>query len=85
MDDIDILIDSYQTLKEYIPTKDRQAAADHLVGSISDYNLSDADIKAFAGVDQYLKRAFETYIGEDLDTDSEDDDYGYDDYDDEDY
>lgn len=81
MDNVDILIDTYTILKEYIPSKDRQAAADHLVGTLGDHDLSDSDMKALAGTDSFLKRAFEEYLGEnidsDLDDDYDDDYYGY--------
>lgn len=75
--DIDVLIETYKVLKEYIGVKDRQAAADHLIGSISDFDLSDTDMKALAGIDAYLKRAIEEYLGDDID----DDDYQEDWYD----
>lgn len=80
MDDIDLLIDAYNILQEYIPVKDRQAAADHLVGVICDHSLSDSDIKSLSAIDKYLKRALEDYLGEQLDDDDEDE--GYDDSDD---
>jgi hypothetical protein len=72
MIDIDVIIEVYQTVKEYIPAKDRQAAVDHLIGVVCDFDVTDHDIKALAGVDSYMKRAIEEYIGEEVDADEED-------------
>ena len=72
--DIDILIETYRVCKEYIPQKDRQAAADHLIGAIADYDLSEEDFRMFAGTDSYLKRAVEETMGEEFETAHDDDD-----------
>jgi hypothetical protein len=77
MIDVDVLIEVYQTLKEYIPSKDRQAAADHFTSVVCDYDITDNDIKALAGVDSYMKRAIEEYIGEEVESDDEEDDEDY--------
>lgn len=76
--ELDVLVESYNVLKEYIPSRDRQAAADHLVGNIIDIGLSDADLKKFASNDAYLKRAMADYL-DDFDDDDGDDYDGYDD------
>jgi len=73
--DVDVLIDMYTTLKEYIPAKERQAAADHVVSGLVD-SVSERDLKEFSLVDNYTKRAAEEYIIEDED---DDDNYEYDD------
>jgi hypothetical protein len=71
--DISVLEEAYQTLKQYIPQKDRQEASDALMSILSDY-LSDADIKEFSGLDSYTKRSFEEYAAElDEDDDSDND------------
>jgi hypothetical protein len=59
--DIDVLIEAYTILKEYIPVKERQPAADTLMGVLVDM-LSDPDIKQLAGADSYLKRSSADYI-----------------------
>ena len=61
--EIDLLIESYITLKEYIPAKERQAAADNLVSMLVD-NLSDRELREFGGTDSYTKRAIEEYLGD---------------------
>lgn len=78
MVDLDQLIDVYTTLKEYIPNKDRQAAADHMFSQLSDSGLSEQDLKILSGVDSYLKRASEEYLDPEEDTDDEETDYDYD-------
>lgn len=67
--DVDVLIDTYTLLKEYIPAKERQAAADHVASHLVD-SLSEKELKEFGAVDGYTKRAVDEYLLED-----EDDDY----------
>jgi hypothetical protein len=59
--DVEVLIETYVTLKEYIVSKERQAAADNLVSMLVD-NLSDKELKEFSGADSYTKRALEEYL-----------------------
>ena len=61
--EIDTLIETYTILKEYIPAKERQAAADNLVSILVD-TLSDKEIREFGGIDGYTKRSLEEYIGD---------------------
>jgi cytochrome c553 len=60
MIDLETLVTSYTTLKEYIPTKDRQSAADHIMSEMVDL-LNDEDLAEFAAVDSYLKHAYKEY------------------------
>ena len=60
----EVLIETYTILKEYIPAKERQAAADNLISILVD-TLSDKEIREFGGIDGYTKRSLEEYIGED--------------------
>ena len=78
MVELDTLIDTYSTLKEYIPSKDRQAAADHVFSQLSDSGLSDSDLRVLAGVDSYLKRSSEEYLDPIEDEDEDEADYDYD-------
>ena len=68
--DVEILIETYTILKEYIPSKERQAAADNLVSTLVDA-LSDRELREFGGTDAYTKRAIEEYL------DDEDDEIDY--------
>lgn len=62
--DVEVLVETYTILKEYIPAKERQAAADNLVSMLVD-TLSDKEIREFGGTDGYTKRSLEEYIGDD--------------------
>lgn len=73
--EIDTLVETYTILKEYVPAKERQAAADALMSVMVDM-LADPDVKELAGVDAYLKRSYEEYS---QDGDDEEADYGYED------
>jgi hypothetical protein len=69
--EVDVLSETYTILKQYIPQKDRQEAADNLMSVVVDL-LSDDELKEFSGTDNNLGRAFKEYAG-----DSEED---YEDY-----
>jgi len=73
--EIDTLVETYTILKEYVPAKERQGAADALMSVMVDM-LADPDIKELAGVDSYLKRSYEEYS---QDGEDEEADYGYED------
>lgn len=75
--EVDLLGEVYSTLKQYIPSKDRQEASDTLMSILVDY-LNDNELKEFGGTDAYTKRSMEEYAGE---FDDETDDYsdGYED------
>lgn len=63
--EIEILGETWLSLKEYIPAKERQAAADQLASIIADHNLSDDELATVGGTDSYLGRAIAEYIDED--------------------
>ena len=70
--EVDVLCEVYTILKQYIPQKDRQEAADTLMSVMVDL-LSDDELKEFSGTDSSLARAYKEYSA-----DFEEDDYGYD-------
>jgi hypothetical protein len=59
----DVLIETYQSLKQYIPSKDRQEASDTLMSYLIDA-LSDEQLTEFKATDSYTKRSYEEYAGE---------------------
>lgn len=63
---IEVLSETYLILKQYIPSKDRQEAADNLMGLLVDM-LSDDDLKEFGATDSVLTRALREYVVEDED------------------
>lgn len=71
--DVEVLGETYTILKQYIPQKDRQEAADNLMSVLVDM-LNDIDLQEFGGTDNTLKRALKEYVAED-DEEEEDEDY----------
>ena len=69
--EVEVLIDTYQTLYQYIPAKDRQEAADHLMSILVDC-VSDEELKEIGSVDSYMKRAYKEYTMDDSDDYDED-------------
>jgi hypothetical protein len=68
--DVEVLIETYTILKEYVPSKERQAASDNLVSMLADA-LSERELREFGGTDSYTKRSIEEYL------DDEDDELDY--------
>lgn len=72
--DVEVLGEVYSILKQYIPPKDRQEAADNLISSMVDL-LGELELKEFAATDTKLQHAFKEYAtDEDEDLDEELDD-----------
>ena len=69
--DVDVLSEMYTILKQYIPQKDRQEAADNLMSVMVDM-LGDQELKEFGGTDSTLKRALKEYSSDDDTDDNED-------------
>jgi hypothetical protein len=75
--EIDTIINAYTTMKEYVPSKDRQAAADHLFSILNDSGVTEQDLRELSGVDSYLTRASAEYLDPEDDSDNEEVDYDY--------
>ena len=73
MSDVEVVIDAYKILKEYIPAKDRQLASDHFVEDMQEV-LEEEDLFKLGGVDKYLKASVKDLLGEE-DFELEDDEY----------
>jgi len=69
--DLDVLIETYTILKQYIPQKDRQEAADNLMSVLVDL-LSDDQLREFGATDVPLGRALKEYSIEEDDEYNED-------------
>ena len=65
--DVEVLGEAYTILKQYIPVKDRQEAADNLMSVLVDL-LGDVDLQEFGSTDSNLKKALKEYVVEE-DTD----------------
>jgi uncharacterized protein YqeY len=70
--DVEVLIEAYTILKQYIPQKDRQEAADNLMSVMVDM-LSDEELRDFGGADNTLKRALKEYSSDENDGDEDED------------
>tara|TARA_B100001057_G_scaffold169582_1_gene170324 strand:- start:116 stop:337 length:222 start_codon:yes stop_codon:yes gene_type:complete len=73
MSDVEVVIDAYKILKEYIPAKDRQLASDHFVEDMQEI-LDEQDLFQLGGVDKYLKASVKDVLGEE-DFELEEDEY----------
>ena len=70
--DVEVLGEAYTILKQYIPQKDRQEAADNLMSVMVDM-LNDIELQEFGGIDSNLKKALKEYVVEEEDEYNEDD------------
>lgn len=73
--EVEVLSEMYTILKQYIPGKDRQEAADNLMSVMVDM-LGDVDLQEFGATDATLKRALKEYAADDEEID---DNYDYED------
>ena len=71
--DSEVLAEAYSILKQYIPQRDRQEAADNLMSAMVDY-LSDQELQEFSATDSVLTRAYKEYAGDNDNDDYDDDD-----------
>ena len=69
-DTSELLVQFWQTIKEYIPQKDRQMAADHVVNELVDLGISDSDLNALA-----VDRVMENAIAEHIEIEESDEDF----------
>jgi hypothetical protein len=64
--DVEVLGEAYTILKQYIPQKDRQEAADNLMSVMVDM-LGDIELQEFGAIDGNLKKALKEYVVDDTD------------------
>jgi hypothetical protein len=68
--DVNVLIETYVVLKQFVPAKDHQEAADNLISTLVDY-LADHDLNELCQADANLKQSFKEYVGTDIDNSEE--------------
>jgi len=68
----DSIIEIWNTLKEYISTKDRQTAADHLVSILVDLGVSEDAIAKLGEEDKYVEQSVKDALPEEELVDDED-------------
>lgn len=74
----DLFADFWNTVKEYVPAKERQTAADHVISVLVDAGASDTIMYALRDCDKNMKEAVQDQIDEpDSDWDDESDDDGW--------
>jgi hypothetical protein len=72
-DTSELLVQFWQTVKEYISVKDRQVAADHVINELVELGITDHDLQELA-VDRIMHAAIAEHLDiEESDEDSEDD------------
>jgi len=69
--DTDLLELFWETVKEYVPVKDRQTAADHVVGELVDFGLDDEGANMLKSLDTYMRHAILEHFPEDDDQDDD--------------
>jgi len=68
-DTSELLVQFWQTVREYIPVKDRQIAADHVINELVDLGITDNDLQELA-VDRIMQAAIAEHV--DLEESDED-------------
>ena len=68
----DSIIEIWNTLKEYISTKDRQTAADHLVSILIDLGVSEEALTKLGEEDKYVEQSVKDALPEEELVDDED-------------
>jgi hypothetical protein len=61
MSNTEYLVTFWQTVKEYIPSKDRQSAADHVINELVDLGIDDEDLQELA-VDKAMLSAIKEHV-----------------------
>lgn len=72
---VEIAIELWRSMKEYVPVKERYLAAHQFVNTMIDFDFSDDDIHSLEEVDQYMENAVQEIMGQDLEDDLDEDDY----------
>jgi len=71
MSDIDSVREIWNVLKEYIPIKEKQEAADHLISLLVDMDFLDSEFQSLVKSDHYLEEAAQEYLDDENDEDEE--------------
>lgn len=69
--EVDVLSELYMTMKQYVPSKDRQECADNIMSILVDM-LGDRELKEFGSTDAALKRALTEYYDDAFGDDGDD-------------
>lgn len=70
--DEEFLPDLWDLIKEYIPVKDRSAAAAHLISDLIDNGFEDEYVKMLSGCDNDMVEAVAEYFDDEEDWEEDD-------------
>ena len=76
-----LIIEVWDTFKEYVPEKNRETAANHYVDFLVGKDVEVSVLEGLMGYDPHLDSAIELVVGEHDDDDLDEDDYGSEDED----
>jgi hypothetical protein len=76
-----LIIEVWDTFKEYVPEKNRETAANHYVDFLVGKDVEVSVLEGLMGYDPHLDSAIELVVGENEDSEDNDDDYGSEDED----
>jgi hypothetical protein len=76
-----LIIEVWDTFKEYVPEKNRETAANHYVDFLTGKDVELSVLEGLMGYDPHLDIAIELVVGENEDSEDNDDDYGSEDED----
>jgi hypothetical protein len=70
----DTILEIWDVLRAYIPDKEKQEAADHLIPLIVDMEMPESDFQKLVKSDTHLEEAAQEYLEEEEDEDNNDTD-----------
>jgi hypothetical protein len=76
-----LIIEVWDTFKEYVPEKNRETAANHYVDFLTGKDVELSVLEGLMGYDPHLDIAIELVVGENEDSEDNNDDYGSEDED----
>lgn len=75
--DEELIIEIWDTFKDYIPEKNRETAANQYVDFLVGNDVDTSDLEGVLGYDPHLDSAIELVLGKEHE-EEEEDDFGYD-------
>lgn len=72
-----LIIEVWDTFKDYIPEKSRETAASHYVDFLLGKDVEISELEGVLGYDPHLDTAIELVLEEQKEDDEEDDDWDY--------
>jgi hypothetical protein len=70
-----LIIEIWDTFKEYVPEKNRETAASHYLDFLTGRDVEMSVLEGLMGYDPHLDSAIELVVGENEDLEEDDEDY----------